>query len=257
MRAIYVSRSNRSVVQSMTSSILIYGASGGIGSCLARTLAGEGYRLHLVARDADCLRALGNELSATWTAVDVLQDDSFLRVTENAPSTLDGLVYAVGSINLKPLARITATDLQRDYRLNALGAALAIQAALPALRAGTTGASVVLFSSVAASLGLSLHTSIGMAKAALDGLTRSLAAELAPAIRVNAIALSLTQTPLASNLISNQKMRDVITAMHPLGRLGQPEDAAHLAAFLLSSRASWITGQVIGVDGGRSEISSK
>lgn len=240
----------------MTSSILIYGATGGVGSCLARMLASDGFRLHLVARDVGRLKALANELDATWTSVDVLEE-TFQRVTEDAPPTLDGLVYAVGSINLKPLARMTAADLQRDYRLNASGAALAIQAALPALRAGNASASVVLFSSVAASLGLSSHSSIGMAKAAVNGLTRSLAAELAPAIRVNAVALSLTQTSLASDLISNQKIRDAIAAMHPLGRLGQPEDAAHLAAFLLSSRAAWITGQVITVDGGRGAIASK
>lgn len=241
----------------MPSAFLIYGATGGIGSCLARMLASEGHRLHLVARNAAGLEALADELGAGWTAADVLDDASFARVAERAPQALNGMVYAVGSINLRPLARITAADLQRDYRLNAAGAALAFRAALPALRASDAGASVVLFSSVAAARGFALHSSIGMAKAAVDGLTRSLAAEFAPAIRVNAVALSLTQTPLAGSLVASPRMRDAITASHPLARLGQPEDAAHLTAFLLSSRADWITGQVMGLDGGRGAIASK
>ena len=240
----------------MSSVILIYGATGGIGSCLARMLASEGHQLHLVARDASRLGALATELGARWTVADVLEPAAFARVSDEAPRALDGLVYAVGSINLRPLARLTATDLSRDFQLNAAGAALAIQAALPALRASGAGASVVLFSSVAAGRGFPLHGSLGMAKAAVDGLTRSLAAELAPAIRVNAIALSLTETRLAGNLLSNPRTRESISSMHPLGRLGQPEDAAHFATFLLSSRSNWITGQVIGVDGGRSAIAS-
>ena len=222
-------------------------------------LASEGQRLHLVARNAVALEALAGELGADWTAVDVLDEGSFARVAERAPSALAGLVYAVGSINLRPLARITTSDLERDYRLNAAGAALAIQAALPALHASGTGASVVLFSSVAAARGFPLHSSIAiaMAKAAVDGLTRSLAAEFAPVIRVNAVALSLTQTPLAGSMVASPKLRDAIAATHPLARLGQPEDAAHLAAFLLSSRAGWMTGQVIGLDGGRGAVASK
>lgn len=241
----------------MSPSILIYGATGGIGSCLARQLADAGRHLHLVARDADKLRSLAQELDASWTAADLMEDGVFERVAAHAPKVLEGLVYAVGSARTKPLARVTLSDLLRDYQLNAAAAALAVQAALPALRASADGASVVLFSSVAATRGFASHCSIGMAKAAVEGLTRSLAAELAPAIRVNAIAPSLTQTPLTANMISNPRLRDAIAAMHPLARLGQPEDVANLAAVLLSSSAGWITGQVLGVDGGRGAIASR
>jgi NAD(P)-dependent dehydrogenase (short-subunit alcohol dehydrogenase family) len=235
---------------------LIYGATGGVGSTLARLLAREGHHLHLVARGSDRLQVLAEELQASWTSADVLDEASFARAADALPHALDNLVYVVGTINLKPLARLTAIDLDRDFRLNASGAALAVQAALPAMRTATSGASIVLFSSIAASLGFPLHCSMGMAKSAVDGLVRSLAAELAPAVRINAIALSLTQTPLASHIVSNTKLREAITALHPMRRLGKPKGAAYLAAYLLSPRSSWMTGQVIGVDGGRSVIAA-
>lgn len=241
----------------MAGKVLIYGATGGVGTCLSRQLSAAGFALHLVAREAGRLQVLATELDAGWTAADVLDPDSFARVADEAGPTLSGLVYAVGSINLKPLARITPADLERDFRLNAAGAALAVQAAMPALRASAEPASIVLFSSVAASLGFALHTSISMAKAAVEGLTRALAAELAPAIRVNAIALSLTDTPLAQSITGNPRLRESVAAMHPLGRLGKPEDAARLAGFLLSADADWITGQVFAADGGRSTLASR
>lgn len=241
----------------MAGKVLIYGATGGVGTCLSRQLSAAGFALHLVAREAGRLQALATELDAGWTAADVLDPDSFARVTDEAGSTLSGLVYAVGSINLKPLARITPADLERDFRLNAAGAALAVQAAMPALRDCAEPASIVLFSSVAASLGFALHTSIGMAKAAVEGLTRALAAELAPAIRVNAIALSLTDTPLARSITGNPRLRESVAAVHPLKRLGKPDDAARLAGFLLSADADWITGQVFAADGGRSTLASR
>lgn len=235
--------------------VLIWGATGGIGGAVARALAAEGRALHLVGRDTDRLAALATELGAPCTVADVEQDDSFARVAQEAGPTLSGLVYAVGSINLRPLARLTSADFRRDFRLNAEGAALAIQSTLPALKAG--GASVVLFSSVAVGQGFAAHASISMAKGAVEGLTRALAAELAPKIRVNAVAPSLTDTRLAQGLTGNPQMASAIAQLHPLPRLGRAEDSAHLAAFLLSDRADWITGQVIGVDGGRGRLRPK
>jgi NAD(P)-dependent dehydrogenase (short-subunit alcohol dehydrogenase family) len=170
---------------------------------------------------------------------------------------LDGLVYAVGTINLRSLGRLTEADFLTDFRVNAMGAALAIQAALPALKKSEGRAAVVLFSSVAALQGFSFHASISMAKGAVDGLTLSLAAELAPKIRVNSIAPSLTRTRLGESLLSNEQTTKAIAEMHALQRLGTPEDVAALAAFLLSPEADWITGQIISVDGGRSTLRTK
>ncbi|WP_374557797.1 SDR family NAD(P)-dependent oxidoreductase [Thermomonas sp.] len=241
----------------MADKFLVYGATGGIGEVLCRRLAADGHALHLAARDTVRLQALADELGATCTAVDVLQPGAVQQAAADAGPSLSGLAYAVGSINLKPFARLTVEDFERDFRLNAAGAALAVQAALPALRAAAGCGSVVLFSSVAAGTGFPMHASIGMAKAAVEGLVRALAAELAPAVRINAIAPSLTDTPLAKSIVGNPRMRESIAAMHPLARLGTPEDIASLAAFLLSAEAGWITGQVFGVDGGRGVVAGK
>ena len=240
----------------MSGSILIFGANGGIGSATARLLAVRGHRLHLAGRNADAITGLAAELGASSSIGAVLDDGFIAQAAHDAGDHLDGLVYAVGSITLKALPRLSRADFLRDYELNALSAALAVQAALPALKASGRG-SVVLFSSIAASQGFGMHASIGMAKAAVSGLTLSLAAELAPAVRVNAIAPSLTQTPLSKNLWQIEAMAQSIAALHPIPRLGSAEDMAALAAFLLSPEAAWITGQILGVDGGRSSLRVK
>jgi NAD(P)-dependent dehydrogenase (short-subunit alcohol dehydrogenase family) len=168
---------------------------------------------------------------------------------------LAGLAYCVGSIVLKPLRRAEEADLVEAFRLNAVGAALAVQAAEKALRAGK--GSVVLFSSIAAGSGFPNHTVIAMAKGAVEALTRALAADLAPDVRVNCVAPSLVKTPLAQALVGNDAMAKAIAAMHPLPRLGEPDDIAAAAAFLLAGDSGWITGQVIPVDGGRSQVRTK
>lgn len=241
----------------MSKKILIYGGSGGIGAATGRILRSKGHSLHLVGRDADRLAAVAHELGATFTVGDVNDPAVFARAAAEAGDSLDGLVYAVGTINLRSLSRLTESDFITDFRVNAMGAALAVQASLPALKNSSNTASVVLYSSVAAVQGFAMHASIGLAKGAVNGLTLSLAAELAPKIRVNAIAPSLTNTPLAKGIVSNVKMAEAIAGMHALERIGTPEDIASLSAFLLSDETSWMTGQILSVDGGRSTLRVK
>lgn len=241
----------------MPGTVLIYGGSGGVGSATARLLHARGYTLHLVGRDQARLATIAEELNAGVTVGDVLESELFTRATQAAGPQLSGLIYAVGTINLRSLSRLKEPDFMLDYRVNALGAALAIQAALPSLKASPDGASVVLFSTIAVAQGFTGHASIGMAKGAVEGLTLSLAAELAPQIRVNAIAPSLTQTELAKGILSSEPMAATIAALHPIPRLGLPSDVAALAAFLISSESGWITGQIMHVDGGRSTLRTK
>jgi len=237
---------------------LVFGATGAIGQSLARSLAADGHRLHLAARDVPALAALGQELSATTSPFDAL-DDASIAATVTAASAegagIAGLAWCVGSIVLKPLARATAADFADAYRLNVIGAALAIKAAQAAL-AQAKGA-VLLFSSVAAGQGFPQHSVIASAKGAVEALSLSLAAELAPNVRVNCIAPSLTRSKMAAAFLSNPSLEKAMDAMHPLGRIGAPDDAANLGAFLLGPKAGWITGQIVGVDGGRGSLRVK
>lgn len=240
--------------------VLIYGGTGGIGLATARALRVRGFALHLAARDAGRLEAAAAELGETTVIAGDVADAAFFgRATREAGEALAGLVYAVGTINLRPLARLTRDDAETDFRINALGAFSAVQAAADALKAGAgeAGAGVVLFSTVAVAQGFAAHASVAMAKGAVEGLALSLAAELAPHVRVNVVAPSLTRTPLAAAITGNATLAQGIASMHALQRLGTPEDVAGLSAFLVSAEAGWITGQVVGVDGGRAMLRTK
>jgi NAD(P)-dependent dehydrogenase (short-subunit alcohol dehydrogenase family) len=237
----------------MTKHIII--GTSGIGGALARTLSAQGASLHLISRTGAALAA---ELGATHAVADVLDAASLEQAVQAAGPDIDGLAYCVGTINLKPAHRTVDADVLKDFEINALGALRAARAALPALKASKNAtASIVLFSTVAVGQGFASHVPVAMAKGAVEGLMRTLAAEWAPKIRVNAIAPSLTRTPLASFMTGNATTAEAIAQMHALPRLGEPEDMAALAAFLLSDQAGWITGQVIGVDGGRSTLRVK
>jgi NAD(P)-dependent dehydrogenase (short-subunit alcohol dehydrogenase family) len=237
--------------------ILIYGGSGGIGSALARRMRAKGEAVHLAGRDEAKLKAVADEIGATFSVCDALDGASLAASAIAAGPVISGFAYAIGSINLKPVSRLTETDFLNDFRLNAAGAAMAIQAALPGLKAAEGTPGIVLFSTVAVAQGFAAHASVSMAKGAVEGLTVALGAELAPKIRVNCIAPSLTRTPLARGLTASEPMATAIAQMHALQRLGEADDSAALAAFLLSADASWISGQIIGVDGGRSMLRTK
>ncbi|MCJ8164992.1 SDR family oxidoreductase [Pontibacter sp. E15-1] len=229
--------------------ILVVGGTSGIGLQTARLLKENGVQVIIASRENS---PEGTALGLQHVQLDVLQFDK--GFSAQLPSPLHGLVYCPGSINLKPFERLTPEDFQKDYALNVLGAVQVLQAVIPSLRKAN-GASVVLFSSVAATLGMPYHASIAAAKAALEGLTVALAAEYAAAaIRFNAIAPSLTDTPLAQSLLNSPDKAAASAKRHPLGRVGQPQDMAAAAAFLLSEDASWMTGQILHVDGGMGSV---
>ena len=238
----------------MTERVLILGATGGVGAALARRVAARGARPVLLARDAARLAALAAELPGAESLVADVTDGAALKsAIQGLGGPLSGLAFCVGSILLKPALRTTESDMLDAFRMNAVAAALAVQAAAPAL----SGGSVVLFSSVAARTGFTNHLAIAAAKAAVEGMTVALAAELAPSIRVNCIAPSLTRTAMAEPLTRNPAMAEAIAKLHPLPRLGEADDIAGVADMLLSPAAGWITGQVIAVDGGRSTLRTK
>ncbi len=227
---------------------LIAGGSSGIGEALCNLLAEEGHNLHATYNKTP----KENTPQITYHPWNALNDPFPLEVL---PASLDGLVYCPGSINLKPFSRIKPEDFQQDFNLQVGGAVRLIQHVLPLLKHANPS-SIVMFSTVAVQKGLPFHSQVSASKGAIEGLTRALAAEFAPSIRVNCIAPSLTDTPLAASLLNTDQKKEANAQRHPLKRVGKPRDLAEMAAFLLSPKSSWITGQVIGVDGGMGSLGS-
>lgn len=220
--------------------IVIIGGNSGIGKAIAADISSKGANLFLYSRSGE-----------GTTALDVSVD--FETIPE-LPEIIDGLVYCPGTINLKPFHRISISDFQKEMDINFFGAVRILQACLKGLKKSDS-ASVVLFSTVAVQTGMGFHAGIASAKGAIEGLTRSLAAEWAPnKIRVNTIAPSLTDTPLASNLLSTPEKKESSDKRHPLGRVGTPQDIAKAASYLLSEDSSWMTGQILHLDGGMSSL---
>ena len=228
----------------MSKHIAIIGGTSGIGRATVAQLQADGHTVYAACRSPEKLADLGIEAQLF---------DAAAPGPLTWPERLDGFVYFPGSISLKPFHRLTAEDFQRDLQVNLFGAIAALQSALPALKA-SGNASVVLFSTVAVAQGMPMHASIAAAKGAVEALAKSLAAEWAPAIRVNVIAPSLTDTPLAGALLNSDLKKEVAAKRHPLQQVGRSEDMATLVAHLLSGHARFMTGQVLHVDGGLSSV---
>jgi NAD(P)-dependent dehydrogenase (short-subunit alcohol dehydrogenase family) len=237
----------------MKKKFLIFGATGSIGSSLANQLYENKLDCHLVGRNEDELKKLSKKLNYTYSACDVLKlnfvNDLKKDLNENE---ILGIAYCIGSIDIKPFKLTKANDFVSSYVLNLVSVTEILRTFQDNLK--NNKGSVVLFSTVAAKKGFANHSIISSAKAGVEGLTVALAAELAPNIRINCIAPSLTKSKIASSVIKNSSIEESISKMHPLKRIGAGIDSANLAAFLLTEKSSWITGQIIGVDGGRSSI---
>jgi NAD(P)-dependent dehydrogenase (short-subunit alcohol dehydrogenase family) len=220
--------------------IVIIGGNTGIGKVILEKLTETGAKVYNYSSSGEGDHKL-----------DITED---FDVIPNLPEVIDGLVYCPGTISLKPFHRFTIEDFQKDYNVNVLGAVRVLQACMKGLKKSDSAA-VVLFSTVAVGIGLGFHSSISSAKGAVEGLAKSLAAEWAPnKIRVNVVAPSLTDTPLAGQLLGTEDKKEASNKRHPLGRYGQPEDIASAAVYLLSDNASWMTGQVMHLDGGLSSL---
>lgn len=226
---------------------LIIGGNSGIGQSTKEILSAQGHKVYAASRSIE------NEKSeyVVTQKLDVMDEDldfSFL------PDSIDGLVYFPGTINLKPFKSLSEDDYLNDFKVNVLGAIKTIKANVKRLKLSTSHPSIVLISTVAVSQGMPYHTSVAASKAAIEGITRSLAAEFAPNIRVNCIAPSLTQTPLADRLLNSEAKMEKSKERHPLKEIGEPNDIAEMIVFLLSDKSKWITGQILHVDGGLSSL---
>ena len=237
----------------MKKKYLIFGATGSIGSSLANQLYNEKRDCHLIGRNEEELKKLANKLSYSFSVCDVLKIDFVKNLLEELVDVeILGIAYCVGSIDIKPFKLTKSSDFVSSYVLNLVAVTEIIRSFESNLK--KNDASVVLFSTVAAKKGFVNHSIISSSKSGVEGLTVALAAEFAPNIRVNCIAPSLTKSKMAKDIIKNSKIEESIAKLHPLKRIGEGIDAANLALFLLSKNSSWITGQIIGVDGGRAAI---
>ena len=236
----------------MSEKYLIFGATGSVGSSLAEQLKNSGNDIHLVARNENEVKIIAEKLGCSYTVADVLED-GFIEKVKSDINEVKGIAYCVGSIDLKPLRMVTEADMNKCMKLNLYSAIEAIKGFQESLKKNK--GSVVLFSTVAAQRGFTNHTIIASAKAAVEGLTVTLAAEFAPHIRVNCIAPSLSKSKIAEPMLKNPVIAEGIAKAHPLKRLGEGKDSAALAKFLITEESSWITGQIIAVDGGRSKLS--
>ena len=238
----------------MSDKYLVFGATGAIGSSLATQLKESSHDVHLIARNEDEVKVIAEELSCSYSVADVLEENFMDKVkADTSDFDVKGVAYCVGSIDLKPLKRVSESDLHNCMKLNLYSAIEVIKGFQEELK--KSSGSIVLFSSVAAQKGFTNHTIIATAKAAIEGLTVTLAAEFAPNIRVNCIAPSLTSSKIAQSMLKNPIVAEALAKAHPLKRVGEGKDSAALAKFLLTEESSWVTGQVIGVDGGRSSLS--
>lgn len=225
--------------------ILLIGGSYGIGLAIAKELQFEN-NVYIASRSNENLA----DVKATHIAFDATTDTID---TSQLPAVIDGLVYCPGSINLRPFKGLKPEAFETDLQINFLSLVKVIQSVLPNLLASEQ-ASIVTFSSVAATMGMPFHTSVAASKGAIEGFAKALAAEYAPKIRVNVIAPSLTDTPLADKFLNNETKQEKSAERHPLKRFGKPEDSAQMATFLLSDKSSWISGQIFHVDGGMSSL---
>ena len=236
----------------MSEKYIVFGATGSIGSNLAEQLISSGNNVHLVGRNETELKNISEKLGCTSTVADVLED-GFMEKVKSDVSEIKGIAYCVGSIDLKPLRMVTEQDFNKCMKLNLYSAVEVIKGYQESLKKNK--GSVVLFSTVAAQRGFTNHAIIASTKAAVEGLTVSLAAEFAPNIRVNCIAPSLTHSKIAEPMLKNKALADGIAKAHPVKRWGERKDSASLAKFLISEDIAWLTGQIIAVDGGRSKLS--
>lgn len=225
--------------------MLVVGGSSGIGSAILQTLDRADAELYNISRRKSEVKNVTN------ISLDVTADFTDI---EGLPDTLNGLIYCPGSINLKPFQGFKPEDFRKDFELNFLGAVKVLQAVKKQIKASDT-CSVVFFSTVAVALGMNYHTSIGAAKGALEGFMRSMAAEYAgTGVRFNAIAPSLTDTPMAKNLLSSAEKRRLSEERHPIKRVGSATEVAECVKYLVSDASAWVTGQVFRIDGGLSSV---